>query len=134
MVAIKGGTGLSFSASVSIVLDAPASDPQLKLEITERVLHAGVVQGDPHQHPASHSGIMVPSWGEKVLSFLATPERLEEAIGDFAQGFQLLAARQGLPHARRWYYWQVTVFAVRSIWPLISGLLKLIGGGRLPSA
>jgi hypothetical protein len=44
---------------------------------------------------------------------------LEEAIGDFEQGFRLLAARQGLPHAHRWYYWQVIKFAVRSIWPLI---------------
>jgi hypothetical protein len=69
----------------------------------------------------------VPSLGEKVLSLLTTPERLEEAIGDFEQGFRLLATRQGLPHAHRWYYWQVIKFAVRSIWPLISELLKLGG-------
>jgi len=77
------------------------------------------------------AGFIVPSLGEKVLSFLVTPERLEEAIGDFEQGFRLLATRQGLPHARRWYYVQVIKLAVRLIWPLISHLLKFgeIGGG-----
>jgi len=73
------------------------------------------------------AGFIVPSLGEKVLSFLVTHERLEEAIGDFEQGFRMLATRQGLPHAHRWYYWQVIKLAVRKIWPLISDLLKLGG-------
>jgi hypothetical protein len=66
----------------------------------------------------------VPSLGEKVLSFLVTPERLEEKIGDFEQGFRVLATRQGLSHAYRWYYGQLVILAVRLIWSLILDLLK----------
>jgi len=52
-----------------------------------------------------------PVKAEKLLSFLISPEKLEEAIGDFEDGYRLLLERHGRGHARRWsrrwYCWPV---------------------------
>jgi hypothetical protein len=55
---------------------------------------------------------------------LLTPDRLEEAVGDFEDGFALMAARQGIGHARRWYCWQVLRIALRGAFDVFWKVLK----------
>jgi hypothetical protein len=56
---------------------------------------------------------MPPATIEKFLSYLLSPDRLEEAIGDFEDGYHLMLKRHGVGHARRWYCWQVFMVAAR---------------------
>jgi hypothetical protein len=55
----------------------------------------------------------LPKAAERLLSCLLTPDRLEEAIGDFEDGFALMVSRHGIGHARRWYWWQIIAVALR---------------------
>jgi hypothetical protein len=54
-----------------------------------------------------------PPAAEKLLSFLISPGRLEERLGDFEEKFGFLAMRHGIGHARRWYWWQLISIALR---------------------
>jgi hypothetical protein len=56
-----------------------------------------------------------PPRAEKVLSFLLPPDKLEEVIGDFEDGYRLLFERHGRGHAQGWYCWQVFMVAIGGI-------------------
>jgi hypothetical protein len=57
----------------------------------------------------------VPPAGEKMLSLIVSPHRLEEALGDLEHGFHRLYQRHGRPHAVRWYYWHLAGIAVGGV-------------------
>ncbi|MGH7054856.1 MAG: permease prefix domain 2-containing transporter [Stellaceae bacterium] len=61
----------------------------------------------PKLDDRSDSANPAPPTAERLLSFLLPPERLEEAIGDFEEGYRLMLRRHGKGHASRWYYWQI---------------------------
>lgn len=69
----------------------------------------------------------VPSSAEKLLSLLYSPERLPEKLGDFEEGFHLLATRHGFRHARRWYRWQVALAAAHQVGAGIRWLAETLG-------
>ncbi len=66
-----------------------------------------------------------PRTAEKFLSFLISPDRLEEAIGDFEEGYRLMLKRHDIVHARRWYWEQVLKEALsgafRFAWKIWAG-------------
>src|ERR1044071_1822316 len=55
---------------------------------------------------ASFSAHSPPISAEKLLSYLLSPDRLEEVLGDFEQHFLFLVNRpgHGISNARRWYW------------------------------
>jgi hypothetical protein len=71
---------------------------------------------------ASFSAPSPPIPAEKLLSYLLSPERLEEVLGDFEERFRFLVHRHGAAHARRWYRWQVGKIAIRGP---ISALVRM---------
>jgi len=70
----------------------------------------------------------VPQAAEKLLSYLLSPDRLEEAIGDFEDGYKLMLNRHGIAHARRWYWWQVFKIAVTAVFDLVSKTVRVWAG------
>ena len=70
-------------------------------------------EGSKSSDRSKKSVVNFPVDAERILSFLVTPERLEETIGDFAEGFHLMTQLHGVVHARHWYYWQVALVAAR---------------------
>jgi hypothetical protein len=70
----------------------------------------------------------VPQAAERLLSYLLSPDRLEEAIGDFEGGYKLMFERHGIAHARRWYWRQVFKVAVMAVFDLVSTTLRIWAG------
>src|SRR5712691_9113871 len=51
--------------------------------------------------------IAPPAPAERLLSCVIQPDRLQEALGDFDEGYNLMLARHGVVQAHRWYWIQV---------------------------
>jgi hypothetical protein len=71
---------------------------------------------------------MPPDNAERVLSYLLRPDRLQEALGDFDEGFALMLDRHGVGYARRWYWVQVTKLAARGLFDAACKAAKIWGG------
>lgn len=54
----------------------------------------------------------VPPQADRILTLLVPTDRLEEVLGDFEEGFQLVTDRHGEEWARTWYKIQVARYAV----------------------
>jgi hypothetical protein len=69
-----------------------------------------------------------PSNAETLLSYLLPPDRLQEVLGDFDEGYRLMVDRHGLRPARRWYWWQVLMVGIRGAFDTACRVAKIWGG------
>jgi hypothetical protein len=74
-----------------------------------------------------------PERAEKFLSLMLPPTRIEEAIGDFEEGYLVMLDRHGIGHARRWYWIQVIKVAARGLFDAACKAAKIIWGGFGPA-
>jgi len=72
------------------------------------------VSADLIREPDAATMLKPPLAAERLLSFLIAPDKLEERLGDFEEGFGFLIKHDGLGHARRWYWWQIIRAALRA--------------------
>jgi hypothetical protein len=75
----------------------PADEQRLDTELTE----------GHHELVGAADEAATPPAAEKILSLLISPDRLEEVVGDFEQGYRFLLKRHGRGYARLWYWGQV---------------------------
>jgi hypothetical protein len=117
-----------FTGNYDSLFDQAGNDPEktgelfheLAAEVARRAQTTSVKLHDLKGEVPSVSALP-PSWGETLLAFLVSTDRLEEALGDLEQTFATLCSRRGKAHAKRVYYWHVVGIAVRSV---TSGLLQ----------
>jgi hypothetical protein len=67
----------------------------------------------------------MPQVAERLLSYLLSPDRLEEAIGDFEDGYNLIFERHGAAQARRWYWLQVLKIGLSHVFNLVSKIVRI---------
>jgi hypothetical protein len=67
----------------------------------------------------------MPQAAERLLFYLLSADRLEEAIGDFEDGYKLMFERHGATQARRWYWWQVFKVALIAVFNLVSKIVRI---------
>jgi hypothetical protein len=67
----------------------------------------------------------MPQVAERLLSYLLSPDRLEESIGDFEDGYNLIFERHGAAEARRWYWLQVLKIGLSAVFSLVSKLVRI---------
>jgi hypothetical protein len=103
---------------VARTFDLSKLSPQQRVEFR---VHMMLQLFSENLSPQAHA----PIGAEKLLSLLVTPNRLEEAIGDFDDGYHREVKRHGIYHAKRWYYWQVFMLVVRGIFDAASSAAKL---------
>lgn len=58
-------------------------------------------------HSAHITILQPPRLGERILSLFLDQEDKEAVIGDFEEGFYLVASKFGLRKARRWYWFEI---------------------------
>ncbi len=73
----------------------------------------------------------VPLRAEELLSWICSPDEMEEVLGDFEERFIWVRERRGLPAAQRWYWAQVVKYAAKIGRNLVKkGTLDKIKKGR----
>ncbi len=69
-----------------------------------------------------------PALAERVLACLLPPWRLEEALGDAQEAYELMAERQGVRFARFWYRWQVSMVVLHGAFVGICRAIRIWSG------
>jgi hypothetical protein len=67
----------------------------------------------------------MPQVAERLLSYLLSPDRLEEAIGDVEDGYNLIFERHGAAQARPWYWLQVLKIGLSHVFNLVSKIVRI---------
>ena len=68
------------------------------------------ISDDVDNPPANHG---VPLRAEELLSWVCSPDEMEEVLGDHEERFIWVRERRGLPSAQRWYWAQALKYAVK---------------------
>lgn len=69
-----------------------------------------------------------PAKAARLLSYLLSPDRLQEALGDFDEGYALMLERHDIGHACRWYWIQVIKLIVWGLFGAACKVAKIWGG------
>ena len=77
--------------------------------ISERITVSTLAEQPPHHERVRHLAAIptLPAGAELLMAWIATPDRLEAALGALEDGFRRIAHKNGQAAATRWYRWQV---------------------------